>query len=88
MLPRPAENYDALMPPQCNIDARGKQLRFRLGAILVALGLVLCFAWALTLGGPVAWGATGLCLAGGVLLLYEARTGWCVLRAIGVKTPI
>ena len=37
------------------------------------------------------WLLTGIglvCLAGGVFQIYEAWSGWCVMRAMGFKTPM
>jgi hypothetical protein len=76
------------MPPPCNIDARGKRLRYVLGLLLLALGLGLCFLWALARGGHLAWVVTAACWVSGAFLLYEARAGWCALRALGFKTPV
>ena len=80
--------YDPAMPAPCNIDARGKRLRYAMGVLLLGLGLVLCFIWARTLGGTLAWGVTVACWLSGAFLLYEARAGWCALRALGFKTPV
>lgn len=72
---------------QCNIDARGKRIRLLGGIVCLAVGLALialAFAhvapfWALA--GP------GLgCAAGGAFQVFEARAGWCALRAMGIKT--
>jgi hypothetical protein len=27
-------------------------------------------------------------IAGGIFAMWEARAGWCVVRAIGIKTPL
>jgi hypothetical protein len=73
---------------QCNIDARGKRVRFVGGIVTVAIGLVLVFAWALPAQTLPAWAVTaGVILAGG-FTIFEARAGWCALRAMGLKTPL
>ena len=62
----------------CNIDRRGRALRFTSGAILLlAAGL---FYWQ----GQhwVGW----ILVAGALFTWFEAARGWCVLRAFGVKT--
>jgi hypothetical protein len=76
------------MPHPCNIDARGKRVRLALGLLLLVLGLVLCVSWARPVGGALAWGVTAACLLGAAFLGYEARTGWCALRAMGIKTRV
>ena len=73
---------------QCNIDARGKRLRLINGIVTLAIGLVLVFAWAVPSGTRVAWVVTILVLASGAFMIWEARAGWCAVRAMGFKTPI
>jgi hypothetical protein len=76
------------MPLQCNIDARGKLARLIYGVVLLILGLVLLLAWALPTGGLWAWAVTIVSLLGGAFAIFEARAGWCVVRAMGIKTPM
>lgn len=73
----------------CNIGARGRRLRLISGILCciaaVVLG-VLAFAlqagfWGLLIGGMAL-------LAGGLFQIYEARKGWCAIRAMGFKTPV
>jgi hypothetical protein len=75
------------MPLQCNIDARGKAIRLVYGMVFVIVGVLLIFIWARPAGGWFAWTVTLLMLVGGSLAIFEARAGWCVIRAIGMKTP-
>ena len=74
---------------ECNIDARGKAFRLRIGIIAVAIGLVIqgilfsgmidiAYAWLLP---------TGI-IAGGVFAIFEARIGWCLVRALGFRTSL
>jgi hypothetical protein len=72
----------------CNIDARGKLVRLIYGVVLVLVGVVLLLAWALPGGTLLAWGAAIASLVGGAFAIFEARAGWCALRAMGLKTPI
>jgi hypothetical protein len=76
------------MPLKCNIDAGGKRFRFLLGVLLAGLGVGLLLFWALPAGGLTAWIVTACCLGCGVFALFEARAGWCALRAMNVKTPL
>jgi hypothetical protein len=76
------------MALQCNIDAKGKRVRFINGLVTTLVGIVLLFAWALPTGSAIAWIATIACLVGGAFMIFEARAGWCVIRAMGFKTPI
>ncbi|MGH7215130.1 MAG: hypothetical protein ACREIT_10245 [Tepidisphaeraceae bacterium] len=72
---------------QCNIDAKGKAIRLAYGAGLVGVGVVLALAWAWPTGSVWAWVIAGVCATGGAFAIFEARAGWCVIRAMGFKTP-
>ncbi len=71
----------------CNIDARGKAVRLRIALVLLVLGLG-ALPWALASGGSPQWTAAVVLLTSGGFTLFEARAGWCALRAVGVKTPL
>ncbi len=74
---------------QCNIDARGKALRLISGITVTLIGLglavVLLAGWLTSAWWWVA--AVGTLLVG-VFQIFEARKGWCVVRAMGFRTPI
>jgi len=55
---------------------------------MVALGIALGVFWAWPDGGVWKWVVSIACVAGGAFGLYEARAGWCVVRAMGFKTPM
>lgn len=74
------------MPLTCNIDAKGKAARLIYGIALSILGLVLIWFWARPAGSWYAWACSLLALAGGGFAIFEARAGWCVVRALGFKT--
>lgn len=76
------------MPLQCNIDAKGKLVRMVQGIALLAIGAVLIFVWAMPAGTIAAWAVSVLCLLVGAFCIFESRKGWCVIRAMGWKTPI
>ena len=76
------------MPLQCNIDSRGKVARLVWGVLLIAGGIAAALLWALPGGSAWAWAACGLAVLGGAFAVFEARAGWCVIRAMGLKTPI
>jgi hypothetical protein len=73
---------------QCSIDARGRAVR-RNG------GIACCLLGAASVGLAL-WGfyRTLLRIAGialivaGLFQLFEARKGWCAIRAMGFKTPV
>jgi hypothetical protein len=76
------------MSMACNIDARGKRVRFILGVLLAAAGVGLIVFWALPVGGAWAWIVSALGLIGGGFCVFEARAGWCAIRAMGLRTPV
>ena len=76
------------MPMTCNIDAKGKAVRLVYGIALILIGAALVYWWALGTGSLPRWGLSGLCVLGGAFAVFEARAGWCVVRAMGIKTPM
>lgn len=72
----------------CNIDSRGKRIRLINGIIGCVIGLILLFVWAIPTGSRWAWIVTAVLLIGGGFCIFEARAGWCVVRAMGFKTKI
>ena len=81
--------YDSLpMGLACNIDARGRVVRLIYGIVMIVLAGVLLFAWARPTGSPWAWVVTILSSLGGAFAIFEAKAGWCVMRAMGFKTPM
>ena len=73
---------------QCNIDARGKAVRLRLGIMGVVSSLGLAAACLLISAPDLAWIVPAGAFIGGAFAIFEGRTGWCVVRALGFKTPI
>ena len=81
--------YTVIMALECNIDARGKTLRF-VGGIFALLGGAVGYY---ILEGeylpiPETLGQLGVVAAviGGAFSIFEARAGWCIVRALGFKT--
>jgi hypothetical protein len=74
---------------QCNIGAKGKAVRLKMGlralgfaailGILILTGLLSSSLW---------WYPFGAIVFGGAFTIFEARAGWCVVRAMGFKTSI
>jgi hypothetical protein len=62
----------------CNIDRRGRMLRFSSGVILLLAGGL--FYWQ-----GLHW-AGWILVAAALFTWFEAARGWCALRALGVKT--
>ena len=74
---------------ECNIDAKGKTLRF-IGGIFALLGGAVGYYIldAEYLPIPETLGQLGVvaALIGGAFSIFEARAGWCIVRALGFKT--
>ncbi len=70
-----------------NIDRRGRRARLVAGIILAVGGAGLVI-------GGLAASRTGLLIGGVVVLIcgsftiFEAANGWCLLRAMGIRTRI
>lgn len=58
------------------------------GILLIVLGVVLAIFWAWPHGGIWRWTVSIGCGLGGAFAVFEARAGWCVVRAMGFKTPM
>lgn len=73
---------------QCNIDNRGRVARIITGLLTAAVGVGLIAAARLgSLPSWAVWAGLG-CLAGGGFSIFEGVKGWCVVRAMGFKTPM
>lgn len=75
------------MPLQCNIDSRGKRARFITGMLCLLVGIALGIAAYGLRSRPLAIVAGVIAFSGG-FAIFEARAGWCALRAMGLRTKI
>ncbi len=74
---------------QCNIDAKGKAVRLISGIIVSFIAVViLLLRIAQVIEGDWGWIVGGLLLVMGAFQIFEARAGWCIVRAMGFKTRI
>ena len=74
---------------ECNIDARGKAARMKLGIRLVILSLILAApTYFEIIPSTLGWVAMAASFGGGAFTIWESRMGWCVVRAMGFKTKI
>jgi len=74
---------------ECNLDARGKAARLIGGVAGVMFGLAVSVLLALdVLSGMAATSVAAGSLFGGAFAIFEARAGWCVVRAMGIRTPL
>jgi hypothetical protein len=76
------------MALQCNIDSRGRVARLVYGIVMMAAAVVIAFAWAIPSGSVWAWVVTASLAVAGAFGIFEARAGWCAVRAMGFKTPM
>ena len=74
---------------RCNIDAKGKVIRLLSGVffLLVGLGLLLVVVFSMSEISWL-WMVGVLLVAIGVFQVFEGWAGWCVLRAMGIKTRL
>lgn len=74
---------------QCNIGAKGKAARLKMGILAISFAIVLSI---LVLTGVLSstlwWYPVAAITLGGAFAIFEARAGWCVIRAMGFNTPI
>ena len=74
------------MPLTCNIDAKGKLARLVYGLVMIGIAVLVAIFWAWPRGGGLPWTVVGILFACGAFGVFEARAGWCVVRAMGFKT--
>lgn len=72
---------------ECNIDAQGKLHRLRIGICSTFLGLLIGALVKTGILPEVFCWMCGSALVVGVFTIFEARAGWCLLRAVGIQTP-
>ena len=79
-----------IMARECNIDARGKFVRLVGGSISLVAGIValLLIIFGILPENIFTTGSVIGMFAGGALGIYEGRSGWCIARAMGIRTPI
>jgi hypothetical protein len=72
----------------CNIEARGKRARLIIGIVQLVAAIGVAGLWGWPTGSRLAWILASLLMVGGAFTVFEARAGWCALRAMGIKTRI
>jgi len=80
--------YNRRMPLTCNIDGRGRLVRLVYGILLTLAGILMAVLWAWPDSSVISWISTICVILAGLFAVFEARAGWCALRAMGVKTPL
>ena len=77
------------MALECNIDDRGKAYRFLGGVAAIVGGVALAgLAFANVVSHELLWVPIISALVGGAFAIFEARAGWCIVRAMGFRTPV
>ena len=77
------------MALECNIDSKGRAMRLVAGLLAILGGAV---AYVILILGvmpvPESIGTLGVLamVAGGAFAIFEAKAGWCVVRALGFRT--
>ena len=73
---------------ECNIDAKGKLFRFIIGIFSILAGIVMISLFNFNMFISKELFVIGIfSIVGGLFAIWEAREGWCIVRAIGIKTP-
>lgn len=73
----------------CNIGAAGKAFRLKIGIASVLGGLILASLILFgVLSSPIFWLLVAGSVFGGAFSMWEARAGWCVVRAMGIRTAL
>ena len=72
---------------KCNIDDKGKKIRRASGWACCVIAIALALLGIFGAGGRGLLITSAAVMAAGLFQLFEARVGWCAVRAAGVKTP-
>ena len=66
---------------KCNINRRGRIARLLTGLIFIIAGAILLI-------NHQPWYFASLLIALGGFQIFEAKSAWCIVRAMGFKTPM
>ena len=71
------------------LEQQEKRHGLKLGIAAVLGGLILAgIILSGLLDGTIWWLGVAGAIFGGAFAIWEARVGWCIVRAIGFKTPL
>ena len=74
---------------ECNIDQKGRIARLYTGIVAIVFGIALALLTYLSvIPATLGWLAVAGSIFGGAFAIFEARKGWCIVRAVGIKTPL
>ncbi|MAV95375.1 MAG: hypothetical protein CMA31_06800 [Euryarchaeota archaeon] len=74
---------------ECNIDSKGRAMRLVAGLLALLGGAVAYLILMLEIMPvPESIGTVGVLamVIGGAFAIFEAKAGWCVVRALGFRT--
>jgi len=74
---------------ECNIDSKGRAMRLVAGLLAILGGAVAYVILMLdVIPVPESIGTLSVLamVAGGAFAIFEAKAGWCVVRALGFRT--
>lgn len=77
------------MALECNIDSKGRAMRLVAGLLALVGGAVAYLILMLEIMPvPESIGTVGVLamVIGGAFAIFEAKAGWCVVRALGFRT--
>tara|TARA_B100001996_G_scaffold168022_1_gene128063 strand:+ start:831 stop:1058 length:228 start_codon:yes stop_codon:yes gene_type:complete len=74
---------------ECNLDARGKATRLMGGGlgVLFGIGVGVMFLFDV-ISWPILPYICAASILGGGFSMFEGWAGWCIIRAIGIRTPL
>ena len=71
---------------ECNIDQKGRLARLYTGIVAIVFGIILSLLTYLSvLPATIGWLAVAGSIFGGAFAIFEARKGWCIVRAVGIR---
>ena len=74
---------------ECNIDSKGRVLRLAAGLLaIIGGGIAYLILMIDIIPVPDSIGTLGVTamFVGGAFAIFEAKAGWCVVRALGFRT--
>ena len=74
---------------ECNIDQKGRLARLYTGIAAIVFGIVVALLTFIGVAPTMfGWLTVAGSIFGGAFAIFEARKGWCIVRAVGIKTPL
>ena len=64
----------------CNIDSKGRRIRFGIGLVFLIAAIIVWFATHSVLFASLLVGSA-------LFAFFEASRGWCAAKALGIRMP-